>query len=273
MRVVALLLALAACALLPSAAAGASPLAPAEGDATGSSPLFALALLEGEVHARVDVATDPAMSAVVGSCAPAELPSGGSGCRLAQPLADGVYYWRAAVDTAFCDGDAGQFCEWQTTTVGPTAFTVATAPPPAAPARPTRLVVPGRSIGGVALGMDEAQVRAVAGGADPARSPAGRSAATLRRYRGAGGPLEATFRAGRVVAVATASRAYRTAGGVGVGSRAAALGGFRVCGGAAVAGGRGARTTLALRGGAVVSLRVERAASATLPACASTSSP
>lgn len=274
----------AALSLVVAPAALAGELAAPADDATvaTAAPLFLVGLADGEVHARVDVASDEAMHDPVGSCVPVSGPEG-TGCRLAVPLAAGDYYWQLSADTAICDGDAGQYCSFVTRLAGPALLHVAAAvesvpPAPAAPA-PTApavspLIVPGRSIGGVALGMSESQAAGLAGRPEALRAPAGRASGTLRRLRTRGGTLDVVLRAGRVAAVATTSPWYRTAAGLRVGVRPSAPRSYRRCGGALAAAAPGARTVLVLRRGSIVAIRVESVAgSATLHGCSSTSSP
>jgi hypothetical protein len=266
------LFALLALAVGPSASAG-NVVSPVDSETIPSTPFFTVTLASGEVHARVEVARDEAMRQVVGTCVPAAQAQG-LGCRLAQPLAQGEHYWRLVYETPFCDGDAGQYCSYDTSIAGPlrvevrgsagTAVTpVIIDPVPSGPVDPP-LIRPGRSIGGVALGMNEAEVRAAYGDPSaPARSIAARDRAAAA-YAVHGGRLDVVYRDGVVVAISTTSRYYRTVSGVGVGTRPAsgrAWKAFRAtaCGGL-TAGDERSVTTLAVRAGAIVAVRIESAA-------------
>jgi hypothetical protein len=122
----------------------------------------------------------------------------------------------------------------------------------------SRLIVPGKSIGAVAIGASGAAVASVYG--EPQSEIAvvvavGAPPGTLATYRSHGGRLYVTYDSrGTVVGVQTTSRYYRTAGGIGVGvefARAAALPGFAVeyCADGVWSGGGGAVTTIFTREG------------------------
>src|SRR5262249_40783222 len=94
------------------------------------------------------------------------------------------------------------------------------APDAGAWQREPALVVPGRSIGTARIGMTEPRIVAFYGSSRHrvvGRLPNG-SKAAFDPYRVRGGKLQGTYRADRVVSVATTSVYYRTAKGLAVGS-------------------------------------------------------
>jgi uncharacterized repeat protein (TIGR02543 family) len=123
------------------------------------------------------------------------------------------------------------------------------------------LIVPGASIGAVAIGAPRAAVVAAYG--EPEQELAvvvaqGAPAGALATYRSHGGRLYVTYDAsGAVVGVQTTSSYYRTAGGVGVGvdvARADALPGFaeEFCADGVWSGAGAAVTTIFTRQGGLV---------------------
>jgi uncharacterized repeat protein (TIGR02543 family) len=95
------------------------------------------------------------------------------------------------------------------------------APPP--------LIVVDQSIGGVAIGMTQAQVEAEYGAPDESQPTTSRGDGTglLVTYHVEGGDLIIGYDHGRVVSIETSSTSFRTGGGVGPGSTAGGVGGFR----------------------------------------------
>src|SRR4051812_26023305 len=119
-----------ACALaLGSSARAGTQVGPVDGDLAGSAPLFQASLTPDDNHAKVLVARSEDAAAgrldAAGSC---DLqPAGGSdaslyACRLPAPLAPGSYTWTLQTDYLFCDGDAGQYCDWTPRQAGPAPF-------------------------------------------------------------------------------------------------------------------------------------------------------
>ena len=90
------------------------------------------------------------------------------------------------------------------------------------------LIVIDRSIGGVSIGMPQADVEALLGQPDSSLSIALRGGGTglLVRYRLHGGLLSVVYAGGRVVSVETDASFYRTDGGIGPGTSKAGLHGF-----------------------------------------------
>jgi hypothetical protein len=89
---------------------------------------------------------------------------------------------------------------------------------PTAPGRDPRTIVPGRSIGAVALGMKESDVEDLYGqGSEQLWRSAGRNG-TRVTFPAPGGALSVSFYDGTVVQIATTSAYYRTEDGIDVGS-------------------------------------------------------
>jgi hypothetical protein len=264
-----------ACALalaFGSSARAGTQLAPGEGDTTDGAPVFVASLTSSDNHPKVLVAraedADAGRYDSVGTCDLQPVGNGQYGCRLAAPLAPGDYAWTLQTDYLFCDGDAGQYCNyWAPRLAGPTGFTVAAPPAPApAPVDPGT-IVPGSSIGGVRLGMTEQQVLD-AYGAPGQRRVASRAkgARTGADYQLHGGLLQVSYLDGRVVSISTTSPYYKGAGGLAVGGlvgRTGAWRGFRQCGGVLVQPApSGAETQLVLTAARrVAAIRVDAAPS------------
>jgi hypothetical protein len=266
-----------ACALaLGRSASAGTQLRPVDGDVAGLTPLFEASLTADDNHPKVLVARAEDAAAgrldAAGSC---DLQPAGGGdasryaCRLPAPLPPGSYAWTLQTDYLFCDGDAGQYCDWTPRQAGPAPFTVSatTAPAPAAVRQldpPT--IVPGLAIGGVRLGMTEQQV------ADAYGAATGRGASSARKrarvganYELHGGLLQVVYLEGRVVSISTTSPYYRTPSGLAVGLRPtrASLRGFRSCGGyLALATPTGGETQVVVTAKKVVAVRVDAAPSA-----------
>ena len=185
-----------------------APLAHAGGQATPldddilttAAPVFSVELAPDDVNAWVEVTSED--GALVGTCTPAPVS-----CTLAAPLANGAYSWTLSFQNPFCDGYIGEICGLVEREAGPRRFSVAV------PRVEPRTLVLGRSIGAAALGMSQDAIHSLYG--EPLRTrPAGDVFAVE------GGVLEVAYAAGRVSALATTSAYYRTAEGIGVGTRA-----------------------------------------------------
>jgi Divergent InlB B-repeat domain len=105
------------------------------------------------------------------------------------------------------------------------------------------LIVFDRSIGGVAIGMTQAQVEALYGTPDSTMAVVARGGGTglLARYQVHGGVLIVVYAAGRVVSVETDSSFYRTNTRIGPGTSSGGLHGFHqdLCSGGLWDGGAG----------------------------------
>jgi class 3 adenylate cyclase len=89
---------------------------------------------------------------------------------------------------------------------------------PTAPGRDSDTIVPGKSIGAVALGMTEAEVKRRYGSGTESQWLARGRNGTRVTYSGPGGALTVNFYDGKVVQVATTNSYYSTANGISVGS-------------------------------------------------------
>src|SRR3954470_17214078 len=128
-----------ACALaLGGSAHAGTQLTPIDGDVADAAPLFQTSLTPDDNHAKVLVArAEDAAAGRLDAAGTCDLQPAGGGdatlyaCRLPAPLPPGTYAWTLQTDYLFCDGDAGQYCDWTARQAGPAPLTVAAGPAPA----------------------------------------------------------------------------------------------------------------------------------------------